>query len=374
MEPKVSRSPFLSLRPTISSLADSIYDKIRADGEPWTVDQGMALCSLLAAAESLGDARYLDFVKNHVDCLVARAKDGRSFEDTFTLESLTIGTVLISLWRRFHGDAYANVILWLRERLRSHPRTSAVGFWYKKTYPHQIRLEGLNMFGPFCAAYARHMNEPELFDELCAQLIVAEARTRDVSTGLLHHALDASRKQLWAHPHTGCSPHFWGRGMGLFGMAVVDVLDHLPPEHVEYSSVVAILRRFADAMARVQDNKSGLWYQVLDQPRRKKNFTETSVSAMSVYVFAKGVRMGYLDRRYLETAKAGYTGLITHRLVTDDSGYHHVSGICKGVELGGNPYRDGSYDCYVNNDISTDDIQGVAPLLMACIEIERMAR
>ena len=84
--------------------------------------------------------------------------------------------------------------------------------------------------------------------------------------------------------------------------------------------------------------------------------------------------MGYLDRRYLETAKAGYTGLITHRLVTDDSGYHHVSGICKGVELGGNPYRDGSYDCYVNNDISTDDIQGVAPLLMACIEIERMAR
>ena len=370
MELEATRIPLLSLRSTISSLADLIYKNIPTDGVPWTADQGLALCSLLAAAESLNDAKYLDFVKNRADYLVTQVKNGGPFEDAFTLESLTIGTVLISLWRRFHGDAYADVVLWLRDRLRSHPRTSAVGFWYKKTCPHQIRLDGLYMFGPFCAAYARHMDEPELFDELCTQLIIAEARTRDVSTGLLHHALDASRMQLWAHPRSGCSPHFWGRGMGLFGMAVIDVLDYLPPEHAEYSTVVAILHRFAEAMARVQDHNSGLWYQVLDQPKRKKNFTETSVSAMSVYIFAKGVRMGYLDRRYLETAKAGYTGLITHRFVTDDSGSHHVSGISRSVELGGNPYSDGSYDCYVNNDTSTDDIHGVAPLLLACIEME----
>ena len=333
----------------------------------------MALSSLLAAAGSLDDGRYVDLVRNRADRLLAHAGNASSPEDAFTLETLGMGVVLIDLWRRSGAPEYADAVLRLRERLQAHPRSSAVGFWYSKSCPHQIRLDGLYMFGPFCAAYARYMDEPELFDELCAQLVLAEARTRDVGTGLLRHAWDASRKQLWAHPHTGCSPHFWGRGMGLFGMAVVDVLDHLPPEHAEYPSLVAILHRFAEAMQRVQDNESGLWYQVLDQPKRKRNFTETSVSAMSVYVLAKGVRMGHLDRRFLETASAGYTGLLTHRLQTDGSGCRHVSGICRTVQLGGNPYRDGSYDCYVEGSTSADDIPGVAPFLMASIEMQHAA-
>lgn len=192
---------------------------------------------------------------------------------------------------------------------------------------------------------------------------------RDVRTGLLHHAWDASRKQLWADPRSGCSPHFWGRAMGFFGMATVEVLEYLPPDHAEHRTVVAILRRFAEAMVKVQDRESGLWYQILDQPRRKRNFTETSVSVMGAYVLAKGVRLGYLDRRTVGAARAAYEGVLRDKLVTDDTGQPHIVGISRSVELGGNPYRDGSYDCYVQGATGTDDMLGLAPLLMAGVEI-----
>ena len=68
-------------------------------------------------------------------------------------------------------------------------------------------------------------------------------------------------------------------------------------------------------------------------------------------------------------------GLITfgggaERSVTAADGYPELTRICKVAGLGGEPYRDGSYDYYVHETVCSGDTKGTAPFLMACCALE----
>ena len=131
-------------------------------------------------------------------------------------------------------------------------------------------------------------NKPDIFDDVTHQIITIEQHTRDPLTGLLYHGWDELKKEKWADPDTGCSPHFWGRAIGWYVMALVDVLDFLPREHPRRSEVIDILIRLAQALTRTQDPATGLWYQVVDLPERPGNYREASVSAMLVVWIRQG--------------------------------------------------------------------------------------
>jgi unsaturated rhamnogalacturonyl hydrolase len=66
----------------------------------------------------------------------------------------------------------------------------------------------------------------------------------------------------------------------------------------------------------------------------------------------------------------GYAGIVKEFIVTDDGGGVHVAGICKVAGLGGNPYRDGSYDYYVATEVVADDPKGVGAFILASAELE----
>jgi rhamnogalacturonyl hydrolase YesR len=63
-----------------------------------------------------------------------------------------------------------------------------------------------------------------------------------------------------------------------------------------------------------QDRDSGLWYEVIDQPKVAGNYLESSGTAMFVYAIAKGVNHGYLDQRFSSSALRGYIGLIRDKV------------------------------------------------------------
>jgi unsaturated rhamnogalacturonyl hydrolase len=42
--------------------------------------------------------------------------------------------------------------------------------------------------------------------------------------------------------------------------------------------------------------------------------------------------------------------------------------------LGGNPYRDGSFEYYISEPIRIDDLKGVGPFIQASIEIELLGK
>src|SRR6266849_7861393 len=92
-------------------------------------------------------------------------------------------------------------------------------------------------------------------------------------------------------------------------MALVDVLDYFPKKHPQRESLIAKLKDTAAAMAKYQDAKSGLWYEVLDKGSAAGNYFEASASCMFVYALAKGVRMGYLPQSDAVNAKRGWEGI-----------------------------------------------------------------
>ena len=159
--------------------------------------------------------------------------------------------------------------------------------------------------------------------------------------------------------------------MGWYAMGIVDVLDFLPREHPQRGKIIAILENMVSALASVQDQATGLWYQVLDQGGREGNYLEASAACMFVYVVAKGVTKGYLDISYLNVAERGYAGILERFIEVDDQGLVNLHHICSVAGLGGDPYRDGSFEYYIGEKTATNDYKGVGPFIMASVEMER---
>jgi unsaturated rhamnogalacturonyl hydrolase len=281
------------------------------------------------------------------------------------------GKLLFGIYERTGDQRYRKAIETLREQMRRHPRNSVHGFWHKLIYPHQMWLDGIYMAGPFLSEYAMHFDEPETFDDVAYQITLIDEHTRDPETGLLYHAWDESRSQRWCDPETGLSKYFWGRAIGWYVMAIVDVLDHLPREHAKRPDLIDILDRTAAALLQVQDEATGLWYQILDLPEREGNYLEASASIMFVYAFAKGVRGGYLAQDYLLAARRGYHGVLQNLIKVDAQGFLTLEKVCGGAGLGGDPYRDGSFEYYISEKIIPNDPKGVGPFILAALEMER---
>ncbi|MCA1745709.1 MAG: glycoside hydrolase family 88 protein [Bacteroidales bacterium] len=195
--------------------------------------------------------------------------------------------------------------------------------------------------------------------------------TLDEESGLLYHAYDESREQRWANPETGQSPHFWSRATGWYMMAIVDVLDFLPKNHPDRDSIISILNNVSEAVMKVRDPETGLWYQVLDHLGAEGNYIEGSGSAMFAYTFAKGAKNGYLDEKYYDIANDVFDSMVEHLIVEEENGLITMTNICGACGLGGNPYRDGTYEYYISEKVYDNDPKGVAPFIIAAIELDR---
>ena len=64
-------------------------------------------------------------------------------------------------------------------------------------------------------------------------------------------------------------------------------------------------------------------------------------------------------------------GLKAHKIVHNEDGTLSLIDCCAVAGLGGNPYRDGTYEYYMHERITHDDPKGVAPLILAGIELSR---
>lgn len=339
--------------------------------EKWTYEQGVLLKGVESVWLNTGDGRYFKYIQHVIDRFVADDGTIRTYKaEDYNIDNVLSGRNLLTLYKVTGQEKYRLAAASLREQLKSHPRTSEGGFWHKKVYPSQMWLDGLYMGEPFYAEYAATFQEPEAFDDIAKQFILMERHSRDAKTGLLYHGWDESRKQRWADPETGHSPHFWGRAMGWYAMALVDALDYFPKDHPKRGELVAILGRLAAAVEKYQDAKTGLWWQVTDRGGDKGNYLEASASCMFVYALSKGARAGYLPASYMNVARKGYRGILSRFIETAAGGGVNLNGTVSVAGLGGNPYRDGSYNYYVSEKVVTNDPKGVGAFLLASGEME----
>jgi unsaturated rhamnogalacturonyl hydrolase len=357
-------------------LCDAIMKRSPLYAYRWHYDIGLVLSGFEGVWRQTGDRRYLDYVKANVDPLIGPGGVIKGYEpEKYMLDDVNMGKVLFALHAEAKDAAdkerYRQALQALRAQLATQPRTADGGFWHKQIYPHQIWADGVYMASPFLAKFAAVFNDPAALDDAVKEVLLAEKHLRDPKTGLLYHGWDELKKERWANPKTGLSSQFWGRGVGWYAMGVADLLAEMPKNHPKRGAVVAVLRRLADAVARVQDRESGVWWQVLDAGGQARNFKEASASAMFVYALTKGVKNGWLDRKkFAPVAARGYAGIVKLFVAVDDAatGDVHVNGICKVAGLGGNPYRDGTYDYYVGTEVVADDPKGVGAFILAGVE------
>lgn len=342
------------------------------NGRPakWSYDQGVVLKGIEGLWKFTGEGKYFEYMQKSMDHFVD--DDGNigtyKFAD-YNLDNILCGRILLTLYKVTGNQKYYKAASTLRKQLAQQPRIQEGGFWHKKIYPDQMWLDGLYMAEPFYAEWAKTFHEDSAFNDIARQFIVIEKHARDSKTGLLYHGYDESKKQAWANKTTGVSPNFWARAMGWYGMALVDALPYFPQDNPQRKKLIEILKKYVIAIAKVQDSKSGLWWDVLNFPNRKGNYLEASASCMFVYTLLKGVRMGYLPSSCLPIAKKGYAG-ITKKFITNVDGQTNLEGTVSVSGLGGHPYRDGSYEYYVKEKVVTNDAKGVGAFLLASDEME----
>ena len=360
--------PIVTTNSWAARMADSILRDYPESKWKWHYEHGLVIKAIAA----IDEPRFNDIDRCWVDHFVTATGKIRTYRaGDYNLDQINPGKLLFPIQRCTGEERYTAAIHLLHQQMTRQPRNPSGGYWHKKIYPNQMWLDGIYMAEPFLAEYAATFAHPELFDDITHQFILMENHARDPRTGLLYHGWDESKTQRWANPDTGCSPNFWGRAIGWYLMALVDVLDFLPTNHPNHPIMLEILHRLAVALIRYQDSVSGLWYQVVDLPERQGNYREASVSAMLAYGFAKAVRNGWLPAEYLSAARRAYHGLLENMIRVDAHGALTLEGTCSVAGLGGEVYRDGSFEYYVNEPITANDFKGVGPFILASLELEK---
>jgi unsaturated rhamnogalacturonyl hydrolase len=144
--------------------------------------------------------------------------------------------------------------------------------------------------------------------------------------------------------------------MGWFGMTLVEVLELLPRDHPMRPILVGQLMLLVKAWARYQDEKTGLWYQVVDKGANPANWLETSSSSMYTYVTAMAVDRGYVEKKYASVVKKGYAGVLT-KISLDQDGQTNLTDICEGTNVADLAY-------YFARKRNTNDFHGLGAFLI----------
>ena len=333
--------------------------------------QGLGCLAMLKVWEQTGDRKYFDYVEKWGDTIINAQGDIHLYKvETYNIDYINPGKILFTLYKETGKEKYKLAIEKLMAQLKWHPRTLEGVYWHKLIYPYQIWLDGLYMGTPFIAQYGQFKNDPSFYEDVINQILITARHNYDPKTGLYFHAWDESNKQQWANKVTGQSPNFWGRSIGWWYMALVDVLDFIPKDFARRDNVIQIVKSLAKVLPKYQD-KDGLWWQVLDKPGATKNYQEASVNAMFMYAYAKAVNKGYLDAKYKKVAEKTLAG-IQKKLLRKEGKQLLTLIQCNAVAgLGGLPYRDGSYEYYVNERIRDNDAKATGPFIMGCIELNR---
>lgn len=351
----------------------------KPDGKArWDYTAGLFTLSLLKLNACAPDLRYVKFAEDAIGSFITANGNIETYRpEQYQLDALNPGKTLLALWQITRAPRYQRAAARLYEQLASQPRTAEGGFWHKERYTNQMWLDGIYMAEPFYAEYATLFGAPAAaFDDIATQIRLVNEHTYDPKTGLFFHAWDAAKVQPWANPATGCSSNIWGRAVGWYAMALVDVLDYFPTNHPARPEIIAALNRLAAGVMKYQDAGTGLWWQVMDQGGRTGNYLEATASAMFVYALAKGVNHGYLPRDFAVAAQKGYSGIIQHLIKTDGPNRWSLTQCCSVAGLGfknsaGHP-RDGSFDYYVSEPIRDDDLKGLGPFILAGIELQHL--
>lgn len=307
--------------------------------------------------EATGDSVYFNYLRDAAD-LSLPFYYNLAQQEYHDIDPVNGGSLLLYMYSLTGNPDYKNAADSALKFLQAFPRSPDGGFYHKDV--PRMQVDDLYMGTPFLAECGKVFNSNENYDDAINQAILMEKHTRDSITGLYFHVWYAEGDE---YTPAGTSPYAWGRGVGWVAMALVDMLDFLPLDYTGRDSVVNVFQRLAEAISNIQDEITGVWWQVPDQGGRSGNFLESSASTMFVYALAKGIRLGYIDESYRNVVEKGYRGILDNFTRENTDGTFSITNVCPGQSPG---YF---YDLYIRPTYENGHALG--PFIMASVEVEK---
>ena len=346
-------------------------EKIRAGKKPsWNYMDGCMIKAIIELYHITKNEKYLQFADDFIDYFVNDDGSIQSYDPKeYNLDNVNAGKTLFDLYQLTGKEKYRKAIDTVYSQLQGQPRTSTGNFWHKMIYPNQIWLDGLYMAQPFYMQYEVTYNDCKNCADSFNQFENVYNLMRDTRNGLYYHAYDDSRQMFWCDKVTGLSSNFWLRALGWYAMALIDTMEIMPESlSKEKARLNAIYKELIDSMLPYQDEETGMWYQVVNCGGIKPNYLETSGSAIFAYAIMKSVRLGFLDESYFQYGEKAFSG-ICRTYLSEENGELQLGGICLVAGLGNKEMREGTFDYYMREPIVKNEAKGVAPLILAYIEI-----
>lgn len=327
--------------------------------------QGVFLSGMLHTYHLTGDEKYYNYAKDWVDSTLG--EDGLPFNmETEALDDMQPGILLYELYEKTGDERYKKTLDKIIYHIDRWPTTDEGGFFHKDSErAANMWLDGMYMGGPVTVEYGARFNRADLFDVVHLQMALMRDRITDEKTGLMFHAYDQKRKVAWADPVTGCAPHFWGRAMGWYAVAMFQIAELLPESYEKRAEFLKKGKELLEALFKYQDKKSGLWYQVIDKTDDPRNWHETSCTSLFLYALCLAVRLGEFKKEDVcDIAHLAFEG-VKSKLVFGEDGYLGVSGVCIGTGVG-------DLEHYYNRPTSENDLHGVGAFLLMASEYAKV--
>ena len=359
----------------------------------WSYVMGIELESMLDTYLAYGGEDIRKYCQEYTDTMINAKGDIRTYDiKEYNLDQIRTGHFVARMYQLYPEKKNLLAIQTLMKQLKDQPRTvQDKVFWHKAIYSYQVWLDGIFMGLPFYTMTARDLlkakDAKKIYDDAVDQISVTYQRTFDPKTGLNRHAWDETKEMFWADKETGQTQHCWGRAQGWYSMALIELLDALPEDYARRQEVIDLLQKDLDAVIKWQDEKSGVWYQVMDQPGREGNYLEATCSSMFAYVMLKAYNKGYLGTKYRDAGVKAYQGIIKNFIRVNADKTISLTNCCEVAGLGPgvsakvlkaapnvkeNKRRDGSFAYYISEPIRDNDAKGVGPFIWASLEIEKL--
>jgi len=354
---------------SLSLSGTDLFDEHAAN---WTYTTGLLMQAMDDLSIATGNPLYAEYARRTMDSFITDDGSIETYDaDSFNIDHINSGKMLQRMYAENQDPKYRAAIDSLARQLENHPRTSEGAFWHKQRYPSQLWLDGVYMGMPFQAGVGVMEGNENKIEEAATEFVIARSHLRDPETGLYYHAWDEARVQVWADPETGRSRYVWGRGLGWFAMALVDILDVIPPEETALRKpLLAMIPELAETLVQTQD-ESGAWFQIMDMPGAAGNYREASATSMFTYFLAKAINEGYLPESYAQATYKAWSGLVNEFVAVHADGSYHLTNVCMVAGLGFG--RDGSYRYYMSEPVVANDQKGMGPAIMAGIQVSELS-
>jgi rhamnogalacturonyl hydrolase YesR len=325
---------------------------------------GVTYAGMLAAGSATGDQRFTEYTTRRLKLLadiapyyIAHAQSPSPIRSLLEPKALDdAGAMCASMIKASRAGAQAGLAPLIGicssfiadKEFRLADGTLA----RNRPQPDTLWLDDLFMSVPALAQMGKLTGERRYYDDAVRQVLQFSARMFNKEKGVYMHGWVQG---MDAHPE-----FHWARANGWAVMAMVELLDVLPPEHPGYAPVLAQLRAHVKGLAAYQDG-TGFWHQLLD---RSDSYLETSATAIYAYSIARAVNRGYVDKK----AYAPVVLLAWNAVAGKVNANGMVEGTCVGTGMGFDPAF------YFYRPVNAYAAHGYGPVLLAGAEVITMLK